>query len=164
MKKYTIKDITEGKVALINDGNLEQLREVLKKAFPEDKSKLLGDLQYYKICTGLTYLGWVGCTTTTLPTQSVKDFLTPTYPKIMLVSDYSDFSESKERVVLMEKNGKYIAWDGAATFEAAEKTTETNTWNYAKDIDEPTILELTLEQIAEKFQTEVENIKIVEKR
>lgn len=33
--KYTIKDITEGNVNVINDGTLEQLREVLKKAFPE---------------------------------------------------------------------------------------------------------------------------------
>ena len=45
--KYTIKDLREGKCAVINDGTLEQLQDVLKKAFPNDVSIPEGGAYYY---------------------------------------------------------------------------------------------------------------------
>ena len=60
----------------------------------------------------------------------------PEYPKVMIVSDYSDFEDECTRVVFMEKQGKFIAWDGAETLEEAETQVDTCPWNYAKDLSE----------------------------
>ena len=48
--KYTIKDLTEGKCAVENNGTLEQLKEVLTKAFPGDswvRMGIYGGCKYY---------------------------------------------------------------------------------------------------------------------
>lgn len=91
------------------------------------------------------------------------------YPKLMYVSDYPIqtngmilLTEARIRVVFMEKNGKYIAWSNATSFEEAEKTTSTIIWNYAIDVKEtqPEIKELTIDEIAEKFGVKAEQIKI----
>jgi hypothetical protein len=65
-----------------------------------------------------------------------------------------------KRKVLMQKNGYFIAWDNAETDEAVEEALRVAPWQYAKEIEEPKELELTLEQIAEKFGVSVESIKI----
>ncbi len=57
------------------------------------------------------------------------------YPKLMEVSDYADFRDKIIRVVFMQKNGKYIAWKSAETFEEAEKEIDSFIWEYARDID-----------------------------
>jgi hypothetical protein len=44
---YTIKDLREGKCAVANDGDLEQLRKVLKKAFYKYNHKTYGFAPYY---------------------------------------------------------------------------------------------------------------------
>ena len=75
MKKYTIKDLKNGKVAVVNDGTLEELKEVLSKAFPDDKSIIYGLLVYYKVRLDNSNK-WCPLRETDLPTQSVKDFLT----------------------------------------------------------------------------------------
>jgi len=66
----------------------------------------------------------------------------------------------KRRKVFAEKNGKFIAWSGAETDEEVIKSTNCTGWYYAKEIEEPKDIELTLEQIAEKFGVSVEYIKI----
>ena len=71
---YTIKDLSEGKCAVKNDGTLEELREVLKLAFPKDSFILSGGGTYYyphEYNPGR----WVGNNFTNLPKQSVKQFL-----------------------------------------------------------------------------------------
>ncbi len=65
-----------------------------------------------------------------------------------------------KRKVFMEKNGKFLAWNGAETDEEVIKSTNCAGWSYAKEIEEPKDIELTLEQIAEKFGVSVESIKI----
>jgi hypothetical protein len=65
-----------------------------------------------------------------------------------------------KRKVFMQKNGKFISWSNAYTDEDVAVTSITRTWKYAKEIEEPKELELTLEQIAEKFGVSVESIKI----
>jgi len=88
-----------------------------------------------------------------------------TYPKVMMVSNSPITKENtgKKRVVFMEKRGKYLAWYTATTIEEAESEIESLTWNYAKDIEEPKqeVIEVTLEQIAEAFKVDVNNLKIV---
>ena len=66
-----------------------------------------------------------------------------TYPRVMLVSD--DKIKWFQRVVFMEKNGGFLAWGFAETFEEAEKIASTTFWKYAKEI-EP--IQVTLEEIA----------------
>ena len=58
------------------------------------------------------------------------------YPKVMMVSDYPIIkgNKGKKRVVFMEKNGKYLAWQYAETIEAAEKETSIASWSYAVDV------------------------------
>lgn len=62
------------------------------------------------------------------------------YPKVMMVSDDPITAENKgeQRVVFMEKNGKYLTWYKARTLERAEKETATIAWIYAVDIPEET--------------------------
>jgi len=65
------------------------------------------------------------------------------YPKVMIVSNNNDFSKSLERVVFMEKNGKFLSWHYATTLEEAEKINHVTTWDYAKDIEQ-TSIEITV--------------------
>ena len=76
----------------------------------------------------------------------------------MMVSDNN--TSWMKRKVFMQKNGKFISWSNAYTDEDVAVTSITRTWKYAKEIEEPKELELTLEQIAEKFGVSVESIKI----
>lgn len=70
---YTIKDLSEGRVAVINDGTRKELGTVLKEAFPEDKSGVNGgDKYYFRFSNKSSF--WRGNDKTDLPTQSVKEF------------------------------------------------------------------------------------------
>lgn len=84
--------------------------------------------------------------------------LEPTYPKVMLVS-YLNNGKGVHRVVFMEKNGKYLAWEDAETMEEAERTTEVVSWDYAKDIEEPSPFEKELEELNKKVAELSERIK-----
>lgn len=45
--KYTIEDLREGRCVIVNDGTIKELRAVLKAAFPEDDSTVIGCARYY---------------------------------------------------------------------------------------------------------------------
>ena len=75
MKKYTIEDLKEGRVAVKHDGTLDELREVLNKAFYDPG--LIGCFKYYyKFGDDLLRADSI---ITHLPVQSVKDFLEETF-------------------------------------------------------------------------------------
>ena len=79
MEKYTIEDGSKGKVAIKNDGTVEQLQELLILMFPSDKSHLrfgpsTGGSSFYYLSDYADGL-WSCSNKTDLPTQSVKDFL-----------------------------------------------------------------------------------------
>lgn len=57
------------------------------------------------------------------------------YPKVMLVSNNKEFTNSCKRVVIAYKCSKYITWHKAETLEDAEYFVDTDSWNYAKDIE-----------------------------
>ncbi len=82
----------------------------------------------------------------------------PKYPKVMMVSNNGD--AWTKRVVFMEKCSKFIAWQNAETIEKAQTIVSTSNWSYAKDIEEPKILEVTIDEIADKFGVNVKDIKI----
>ena len=88
MNEKLIKQLREGTIALKNDGTLEELREVLQYAFPNDKCKIFGDSKYY---SKLDYTEsiWVGKNRIDLPTYSVKEFLTQE-KQIMKVTDLKE--------------------------------------------------------------------------
>ena len=75
------------------------------------------------------------------------------YPKIMWVDDapLSKKNKGAQRVVFMEKAGKYLAWENAETFAEAENETETCAWKFAKDIKPEDPAELELLQKAEEL-------------
>ncbi len=79
----------------------------------------------------------------------------------MLVSDNE--IEWKKRKVFMFKNKSYFSWANAETDEDVLTTTSIVRWKHAKEIEIPIITELTLEEIAVKFNIKVENLKIIEK-
>lgn len=75
MKKdfFNIEDLAQGRCAVKNDGTLEELREVLSKAFP-DAPKTFGSSKFY-LKSPLSKTWASGDTLAGLPAQSVKDFL-----------------------------------------------------------------------------------------
>lgn len=72
MNNHLIKQLQEGKIAVHNDGTVEELREVLKYAFPKDNWYVHGATKYY-ISSGGTQ--WISTDKTNLPSFSVKEFL-----------------------------------------------------------------------------------------
>ena len=164
MNKKLIKQLREGTIALKNDGTLNELKKVLKYAFPLDIGNTTGLYLNYSASNKKYY--WTGADTPNLPSHSVKEFLKPEneYPKVMKVSNkpietLEDFKNANTRVVFMEKCGKFIAWLHVNTIEKSENVTSTAVWNYAVDLDwqpeeETKPLKLTMEQIAQKFNAE----------
>ena len=73
-----------------------------------------------------------------------------TYPKVMIVSE--DGEKWHKRVVLMYKNGRYLAWNCAETFEEAEKKMNLTSWRFAKDIEEPKEFTITLSDLNSKIE------------
>lgn len=72
-----------------------------------------------------------------------------TYPRVMLVS--ANKVEWRKRVVLMEKNGRYLAWNNAETMEEAEIEIDLSAWDYAKEVEEPKEFTITLSDINSKM-------------
>lgn len=72
---YTIEDLREGKVAVINDGTKKELSELLIEAFGDNDQAFTGSHIYY--FKSFNYESMWACSSTSpyLPTQSVKDFL-----------------------------------------------------------------------------------------
>jgi hypothetical protein len=75
----------------------------------------------------------------------------------MMVSD--DEKVWVKRKVFMHKNGRFMAWGFAETDEEVLQEMVTVIWPYAKEIEEHQV-EVTLEEIAEKFGVNVNQIKI----
>lgn len=69
------------------------------------------------------------------------------FPRVMLVS--ADGKNYYQRVVIVEKCGKFIAWGNAENFKEAEEQTGTATWKYAKDL--PQRKEMTVDEIEEEL-------------
>ena len=66
-----IQKVRDGKVAILNDGTVEQLRKGLRLCFPLSAQILLGNNVYYSF---FNEIEWQARGTTSLPTVSVKEF------------------------------------------------------------------------------------------
>jgi len=67
-----------------------------------------------------------------------------TYPRVMLVNYENNITTASQRVVIIAKNDKYIAWEGAETLEEAEKVMDVINWNFAWELEENTRFPFTL--------------------
>lgn len=76
--------------------------------------------------------------------------------KVMLVS--YDEKNWEQRVVFMEKNNKFIAWNKAKTIEEAKSSLYAAAWEYAKEL--PKEVEVTKEEIARWKGCDVEQLII----
>ena len=164
MNEKLIKQLRERTIAVKNDGTLNELRKVLKYAFPLDKGNTIGLYLKYIASNNKDY--WSGVDNTWLISHSVKEFLKleNEYPKVMKVSSFpintkKEFEKANTRVVFMEKLNRFLAWRDSSTIEQSKNQTEVYTWNYAVDLDwqpeeETKPLKLTMEQIAQKFNAE----------
>lgn len=164
--KYTIEDLRNGNIAVENDGTLEELGIVLKSAYQDTNwIYLKGVSKYYWMRNGYYWCNGNNNQVPKLPIISVKDLLPNNnkYPKVMWVSGSPDMNDKLKRVVFMEKCGGYLAWSGAETLEKAEAQIYTSFWEYAEDIEELPVLEITMEDIAEKYKVNVEQLKIIGK-
>ena len=177
MKKYTIEDLREGRVILVNDGTLEQLREVLAEAFPIDTYITLGSSELYGLDTSSTIPLWDGCKVledhqALLPTQSAADFLReekedqwiPEEGELVEVSDDGSFSNSyKVRFIVELKGRDYSVLTDhrldADSYDNPKSTFNSEQWKFMRQIKST---EVTLAQIAEKFGCEVSEIKITD--
>jgi hypothetical protein len=67
-----------------------------------------------------------------------------TYPRVMLVSNVNNIEAASQRVVFMEKNGYFLAWENAKTLEEAENELNIFNWDFAWELEEKTRFPFTL--------------------
>lgn len=169
MKKYWIKDLTECQVIhaptrMIDDRLCEKF-DMLGLTWCSGhpySANLHGDKYKEETCylpskgeyCSLSYYAEQGYEILTI--DELLDF--QEYPKVMEVS-LNNYIWHK-RVVFMEKNGEFLAWADAESIEESEHKVDTCAWSFAREIQPATTLELTLDEIAEKFNVSPEQIKI----
>lgn len=166
MAKFTIKDLAEGKCAVMNDGTVEELNKVLKEAFPGAKKAYGCGNLYFRHDDG----SWNSWFDTKLPSQSVKDFLEEL--------EKSEFPKKGDRILVSNDNGRWVERTFITFIEGAfypvvcvntehesnfkdGKKFSTHHWCYWKPIEKK-VLEVTLEDVAKQFK--VYEVKIVEKK
>ena|SRR5690606_933140 len=149
--KYTIEDLRNGKCAVKNDGTVEELKKVLRLAFPSDNSVIEGAHKYYY---SSSHEGeWMGSSypRNDLPVQSVKNFL----------DRREDFKHGDEVEAFL--HGRWIKCkyaskcinnpDRSVVFYPKQKI-------YLSLVIRPLKTELTRSQIAEKFGIDVDKLVI----
>ena len=116
MNEKLIKQLREGTIAIGNYSTLEEIRKVLRYAFPLD-NRITNGLHLKYIASNDKDF-WVGVDTVYLPTHSVKEFLKPEseYPKVMKVSMFpiktkEQFENARTRVVFMKKKRQIYCMD-----------------------------------------------------
>lgn len=62
------------------------------------------------------------------------------------------------RVLIKESMGKFVCWDKAETIKEAESGTHTIVWRFMRELPEKRVI--TMQEIAEKFNIDVELIEI----
>ncbi len=156
--KYTIEDLRNGKCAVKNDGTLEELKEVLSKAFPSDSMPAGNDDVYYYIGFGNE---WGSDSNINLPTQSVKDFLSfsPKRGDKVLVR-YSDDCDWEPRIFLTEIEGDIAPFycvnvTSEQEFNSNEAFRSVG-WQQMKPLEPQ---EMTLKQVCKELGREIKIVK-----
>ena len=126
MNEKLIEQLRKRTIAVENDGTLEELRKVLKYAFPNDKTKISGAFKYYykyyyKLYHKSCVWEWISSDETNLPIHSVKEFLTQE-KQIMKVTDLKEneciHCETEEQAIaickLMHEAG--LRWNNCDSY------------------------------------------------
>ena len=161
-KLYTIQDLRDGKVAVVNNGTLGDLNKVLVYTF-EDEFTSSGDYRYYYENDG----EWRASDDVSLPTQSVKDFLAQLpkkeeawEPEVGEIVEFKNFSSSTEW-----RKSEYLATDkGSSEPYALVYTTPTGsrfiiTSPIIRQI--PKKVKVTKQEIADKMGIELNQLEII---
>ena len=157
---FTIEDLSKGNCAVINDGTLEELREVLKLAFPDSgDNNVEGKYKYY---IRSLHSGWTPADETSLPTQSVKDFLTKELKRgdLVWVNDKNPDERDLQLILLTKVDGAkhpFICVEqGDESLFHDGLTFETTKYKYATKVKEVC---MTVEEIEKALG--ITNLKIV---
>ena len=104
---FTIKDLADGKCAVINDGTVEELNKVLEMTFPKDITNIKDLCKYYRMNYTNNSM-WLGLNGVNLPTQSVKKFLLDDF---VLPKNWYVKATIENRDILQKwRGGTYIDW------------------------------------------------------
>ena len=97
-KVYTIEDLSNGKVAVVNDGNIDELNTVFKAAFG-GKTCPTGQYKYYET-TSIPKTFWgTSYMATDKPTQSVKEFIKQLKIDMKTIKDVSELKAGDEILI-----------------------------------------------------------------
>jgi len=173
MNNHLIKQLQEGKIAVHNDGTLEELRKVLQYAFPEDPfNKMTNGIAKYYQANNNHF--WRGTDKTDLPSYSVKEFLKEEFilperwcitrllpqAEIKIVSDYINDRFNLSFSTNPSKDSKYYIDELNNTIDYG-MCFESKTVEYKKPYSHYT--EITFEQFKKyvlKEKTMENNIKL----
>lgn len=165
LNEVLIKQLAAGKIAVKNDGTLEQLIEVIKATFPNDSWVLDGKYNYY--FRDKASQGWYCDNSTKLPAYSISDFYTENQPEFkrgewVEVGQSGNDSIWFERIYITTIEGSsepYICVTDASSkkFDLNEPFS-TSSW---ARIRKPKQIEVTREEIAAWKGCKPEQIVIV---
>ena len=163
---FTIEDLKQGRCAVINDGTLEELREVLKLAFPNDSLEVVGFSNYRLFSASTLERGkWAYRTIEDLPTQSVKDFLTKELKRgdLVWVSDNDpDKRDTKAIYITKAEGANYpyitVAKSDEDNYHAGNRFA-IGEYLYATKVEEPKEVEMSVAEIERALN--IKNLKIV---
>jgi len=152
---YTIEDLAQGKCAVINDGALEELNNVLDLAFSTDVYVAKGVYKYY--FKSRYNNGWKCDDNSSLPKQSVKDFLKPQLKRgdLVYASDDKDNMGITQKIYLETIKGSIYPIITVAVGNANENRFNNNEpfkvslWKYFKPVPKNTLVHLTLQDISD---------------
>lgn len=155
MKKYTIKDLAEGRIAVYNDGSLAELKIILKEAFPNDHCDIArSDRYYYANPNGTGWLSTSGKYNGLA--QQVKDFL--------FDGEFKWGEEVKvnyDNISTYWYTGTYIGYhpkDKTKHVVYTHHNDHVGVWPLVCKI--PPIKEVSMQEIADKFGIPVDQLKI----
>lgn len=171
---FTIKDLSEGKCIIYNDGTPEELNELLQKVIP-GCPKAHGISKYYYIIDN----SWGASDKECKTSQSVKKFLEIERENIINIGDEviidNDYNCKKKYTFVAKFDSLHIAM----LFEGSSKLFErylenkkinqlsSHTAKYiyvnSSKVTKSKIKEVTMRQIAEAFNVDLEHLKIIDK-
>ena len=157
---FTIEDLKQGRCAVINDGTLEELREVLRLAFPNSNSTD-GLYKFYYA----KYNAWNCVDSCNLPTQSVKDFLNKELKRgdLVWVSDNDPDKRATKAIYITKAEGANYPYITVAKSDEdnyhAGNRFAIGEYLYATKVEEPKEVCMTVEEIEKALN--IKNLKIV---
>ena len=162
--KLTIKDVSEGKAALCNDGTQDQLIKLLKLAFPDYVwlvDVLHTEAKYYY--SRNNHFGWWGGGETDLPTISVKEYFESLPVRGEVVEVWDDNHVKEKRSFLAEIEGSkypYVCVYGSDEY-SFDRGEPFDTINYQHmrriKLDEP--VKMTVAEVSKALGKKIEIIE-----